>query len=62
MKNDEKQQETRLRNPLCVRWTDSDYKFVVDESWRRRTRLSEMIRQLVLNGLRKEVSIGKNNA
>ena len=44
--------EMMLRNPLCVRWTDADYKLVVDTAWERRLRVSELVRQIVLEGLR----------
>lgn len=43
--------EEMLRNPLCVRWNDPDYKLVVDTAWERRMRVSELVRQLVLEGL-----------
>ncbi len=43
--------EMMLRNPLCVRWSDADYKLVVDTAWERRMRVSELVRQLVLEGL-----------
>ncbi len=43
--------EMMLRNPLCVRWSDADHKLVTDTAWARRLRVSELIRQLVLEGL-----------
>ena len=52
MKNEMVPGEMMLRNPLCVRWTDADYKLVVDTAWERRLRVSELVRQLVLEGLR----------
>jgi len=52
MKNEMVPEELMLRNPLCVRWTDADYKLVVDTAWERRLRVSELIRQLVLEGLK----------
>jgi len=62
MKRDVNRQGVQKNHPICVRWNTDDYKFVVDESWRRRIRISEMIRRLVLDGLKKEAPIEKNNA
>ncbi len=51
MKEEKIPAEMMLRNPLCVRWSDADYKLVVDTAWERRQRVSELVRQLVLEGL-----------
>jgi|GEM_PF-1813942 len=51
MKEEKIPAEKMLRNPLCVRWTDADHKLVTDTAWARRMRVSELIRQLVLEGL-----------
>ena len=53
MKEEKIPAEKMLRNPLCVRWTDADHKLVTDTAWARRLRVSELIRQLVLEGLAK---------
>ena len=45
-------EEMMLRHPICVRWDDADHKLVVDAAWSRRMRISELVRQLVLEGLR----------
>ena len=52
MKSEMVTEALMLRNPLCVRWTDADYKLVVDTAWERRMRVSELVRQLVLEGLK----------
>jgi hypothetical protein len=51
MNNEKVPDEMMLRNPLCVRWTDADYRLVTDTAWQRRMRVSELVRQLVLEGL-----------
>jgi hypothetical protein len=53
MKEEKNPAEMMLRNPLCVRWTDADHIRVTDMAWARRMRVSELIRQLVLEGLAK---------
>lgn len=53
MKEEKIPAEMMLRNPLCVRWTDADHKRVTDTAWARRMRVSELVRQLVLDGLAK---------
>jgi len=52
MNNDMVPKEMMLRNPLCIRFDDADYKLVVDTAWTRRMRVSELVRQLVLERLR----------
>lgn len=56
MKTEMVPKEMMLRNPLCVRWDDADYKLVVDTAWERRMRVSELIRQTVLASLRPTTS------
>ncbi len=62
MKTEDNRKETQKKHPICVRWNADDYRFVVDESWRRRIRISEMVRRLVLEGLKKEVTIERDKA
>lgn len=51
MRNEMIPEEMMLKHPLCVRWDDAGYKLVVDTAWQRRMRVSELVRQLVLDGL-----------
>ncbi len=51
MKNEMVPEEMMLRNPLCVRWNDADYRLVVDTAWQRRMRVSELVREIVLERL-----------
>ncbi len=48
-------EEMRFRHPICVRWDDADHKLIVDAAWSRRMRISELIRQIVLESLRPTV-------
>lgn len=53
MQDETKREEEMLRNPICVRWRDQDYKLVTDTSWERRVRVSVLIRDIVLDALRR---------
>lgn len=44
--------EEQLRNPMTTRWADADFKLVSDTAWRMRLSTSELVRRLVLAGLR----------
>jgi hypothetical protein len=50
--------EEMYRNPMTTRWNDADFKLVADEAWRRRLSVSELVRRLVLEGLRAEAAAG----
>ena len=52
-------EEEKLRNPICVRWSDEDFKLVTDTSWERRQRVSVLIREIVLDALRQGKEAGK---
>ena len=54
MKMEAKRDEERLRNPMTSRWTDDDFRLVSDEAWKRRMSASELVRQLVIAGLKAE--------
>ena len=46
-----------LRHPICVRWGADDHKLVTDMAWDRRMRVSELIRQLVLEGVLRKTGV-----
>ena len=51
MNNEMLNEEKKLRNPLCIRWDDESHKRLTDAAWRRRISASELVRQLVADGL-----------
>jgi hypothetical protein len=44
-------EETKLRNPLCVRWDNESHRRLTDAAWRERIHASELVRRLVAEGL-----------
>jgi hypothetical protein len=51
MSRAEMRDEERLRNPLCVRWSDEEHTTLVDTAWRMRIHASELVRRFVAEGL-----------
>lgn len=54
MKTEAMKDEAKLRNPLCVRWSEEDHRRLTDAAWRRRMSASELVRRLVALGLDNE--------
>ena len=54
MNEEAKREEELLRNAMTLRWTDADFRLVADTAWRRRMSASELVRQLVIAGLKAE--------
>ena len=42
------------RNALSIRWSDSEHRELVDAAWLRRIPASELVRQYVAEGLRRD--------
>ena len=50
----ERREEDLKRNCLTIRWPDKQHRTVTDEAWRRRQSASELVREMVIEGLQRE--------
>lgn len=51
MRTEIMREEDKLRNPLCIRWDDASHRRLTDAAWQMRVSASELVRQLVDEGL-----------
>jgi hypothetical protein len=54
MQREEINPELRYRNTTTIRWTDAQMRTVCDTAWQRRTSVSEMVREMVIEALSKQ--------